>query len=242
MNLRKSIQREAAMRRRAERRARILAAIAVILTGIAVSLLALAALGRYGMRVAGCEANDLLTKDRDREVVASRLAASQETPAARERKPGEEDTGPVNGRSSASATDGGGGKTCATTTEAGPSLSPSTAVQHLLAAIWMVESSRREDSPDADLDSPGGPSIGPLKITRAYWIDSGVSGCWEDCRRLEYAERVVLAYWDCYGPDALAAGDLETLARIHKGGPRGREKARTLDYWRRVRVHLEERS
>jgi len=240
VNVRKAIQREAAMRRRAERRRRILAAIAVILAGIALSLLVLVALGRYGMRARGCEANDLPTEDRDREVTAARFTASEETPAARERKPGEEDAVPVIGQPSAAATDGGGGKTGAATTEAGPSLSPSTAVRRLLAVIWTVESSRREDSPDADLDSPGGPSIGPLKITRAYWIDAGISGCWEDCRRLEYAERVVLAYWDRYCPDALVAGDLETLARIHKGGPRGCEDARTLDYWRRVRVHLEE--
>jgi hypothetical protein len=39
-------------------------------------------------------------------------------------------------------------------------------------------------------------------------------------------------------PEALASGDLEVLARIHNGGPRGAQSPATLDYWRRVRADL----
>jgi len=58
----------------------------------------------------------------------------------------------------------------------------------------------------------------------------------------------MLAYWRRYAPAALAAaqgGDerrampaLQTLARVHNGGPRGARNAATLAYWRRVEAEM----
>jgi hypothetical protein len=108
----------------------------------------------------------------------------------------------------------------------------------LLAAIRQVESGG-----DAGAVGDGGRSRGPFQISRAYWTDG--------CRQLEseglavvdydqgvtdtyQSARVVLAYWRRWARGPLDAGDLQALARIHNGGPRGDRKASTLAYWRRV--------
>lgn len=75
---------------------------------------------------------------------------------------------------------------------------------------------------------------GPLQISRAYWQDSGVGGSWSDCDDLEKAKLVVEGFMKRYVPKAWAEGDVQTLARVHKGGPRGHKKEETLAYGRRV--------
>lgn len=102
-------------------------------------------------------------------------------------------------------------------------------VHQALAAIRHVES-RGNDRAVGD----GGRAIGAYQIHRAYWKDSGVPGRWRQCANRRYAERVVLAYWRRYCPKALAAGDIETLARIHNGGPMGHQVKATHGYWRKV--------
>ena len=104
----------------------------------------------------------------------------------------------------------------------------------LLAAIRAEESSGKARPTDGD----GGRAIGPYQIHRDYWFDSRLPGRYADCRSEPYARRVVLAYFRRYEPEALAAGDMEALARLHNGGPRWRERPATADYWRRVRKHL----
>lgn len=104
----------------------------------------------------------------------------------------------------------------------------------ILDAIRAVESSNNPTPPDGD----DGRSIGPYQIQRAYWRDSGVRGRYEWCRNRAYAERVVLAYWQRHCPAAMAAGDWQTCARIHNGGPSGARKTETIGYWARVRRHL----
>ena len=84
----------------------------------------------------------------------------------------------------------------------------------------------------------GGRAIGPLQIHRAYWQDSGIPGRFEDCREIDYARRVVLAYWRRYCPKALEAIDAETLARVHNGGPKGDQKESTMKFWRKVEREL----
>ena len=85
----------------------------------------------------------------------------------------------------------------------------------------------------------GGRALGPYQIHKAYWQDSGVPGRYEDCLRdTAYSERVVLAYMKRYAPKALAAGDWETLARIHNGGPKGHTKKATLGYWAKVQKEM----
>lgn len=77
---------------------------------------------------------------------------------------------------------------------------------------------------------------GPLQISRAYWEDSNVGGSWSDCDDLEKAKLVVEGYMKRYAPRAWATGDVQTLARVHKGGPRGHKKDDTLAYGRRIEM------
>lgn len=109
----------------------------------------------------------------------------------------------------------------------------------ILAAIRFVESGGRDDVADGD----GGRAIGPYQIHRVYWQDAvefapELDGSYQDCRQRAYAERVIAAYMERYAPDAWRAGDAETIARVHNGGPQGAAKAATAGYWQRVRARL----
>jgi len=104
----------------------------------------------------------------------------------------------------------------------------------LLDAMRQVESG---GNPDAVGD--GGASRGPYQIQRAYWEDSRVPGRYEQVRDDAYARRVVRAYWQRYCPGAVERGDMETLARVHNGGPAGARKSATLAYWHKVRRAME---
>lgn len=83
-----------------------------------------------------------------------------------------------------------------------------------------------------------GRSLGPLQISRAYHKDSrvGNDSDYSRCADLEYSKRVVTAYLKRYAPQAWAAGDVETLARIHNGGVRGASKPATKGYGVRVKA------
>jgi len=109
-------------------------------------------------------------------------------------------------------------------------------LQPLFDAIRHVETGGQADPAAAVGD--GGRSIGPYQIGRAYWQDANVPGDWSHVRGRRYAERVMLAYWRRYVPEALAAGDTRVLARVHNGGPRGHDKRATLRYWGKVRQRL----
>jgi hypothetical protein len=84
-----------------------------------------------------------------------------------------------------------------------------------------------------------GRSIGPYQIQRAYWRDSGITGRYESVHERRYAERVMIAYWQKYCPEALARGDVQTLARVHNGGPGGERNPATWKYWQKVKHILE---
>lgn len=122
----------------------------------------------------------------------------------------------------------------------GPQASPAdtTRLRPLFDAIRFVESGNRPNPPDGD----GGRSIGPYQIMEAYHRDAygacGGLGGWQRCRERAYAERIMIRYWQRYCPEALAAGDWETLARVHNGGPRGHRKTATRAYWLKVRKAL----
>lgn len=104
----------------------------------------------------------------------------------------------------------------------------------MLNAIRAVETGGHRDPANAVGD--GGRALGPYQIHRAYWIDATERH--PELRALGYqsvrdqaiAERVVLAYLTRYAP----AWDLETVARIHNGGPRGHRKPATIGYAARV--------
>ena len=49
----------------------------------------------------------------------------------------------------------------------------------------------------------------------------------------------MIAYWKRYCPKAFEAGDWETLARVHNGGPKGHTKKATLKYWEKVKNRME---
>jgi hypothetical protein len=97
-------------------------------------------------------------------------------------------------------------------------------------ALHIVETSGRTGPIIGD----GGKALGPLQIHRAYHADSRVSGPYERLADLAYSRRVATAYFKRYAPAAWAAGDVETLARIHNGGPRGHLKPATKRYGAKV--------
>ena len=105
----------------------------------------------------------------------------------------------------------------------------------VLDAIRSVETGGEADPANAIGD--GGKALGPFQIHRAYWIDATERR--PDLRALGYqsvrdqavAEQVVLAYWHRYAPRY----DLDTLARIHNGGPKGHRKAATVEYAAKVK-------
>ena len=97
-------------------------------------------------------------------------------------------------------------------------------------ALHLVETSGRHGPILGD----NGRSLGPLQISRAYFTDSRVGGTYEQVADLGFARKVVSAYLQRYAPQAWAAGDVVTLARIHNGGPAGDRKAATVNYGAKV--------
>lgn len=101
-------------------------------------------------------------------------------------------------------------------------------------ALHLVETSGRHGPIVGD----GGKALGPLQIHRGYHADSRVPGAYEKVADLEYSKRVASAYMQRYAPEAWARGDVETLARVHNGGPKGHLKPATLGYAKRVKSHI----
>ena len=101
-------------------------------------------------------------------------------------------------------------------------------------ALHIVETSGKLGPTIGD----NGKALGPLQIHRAYHADSRVAGDYSRCADLDYSKRVVTAYLKRYAPQAWAAGDVETLARIHNGGPKGATKLATKSYATKVKAFL----
>ena len=101
-------------------------------------------------------------------------------------------------------------------------------------ALHIVETSGRTGPIVGD----GGKALGPLQIHRAYHADSRIAGDYSRVSDLAYAKRVATAYFKRYAPAAWAAGDVETLARVHNGGPRGQLKPATKGYAAKVRAQM----
>ena len=99
-------------------------------------------------------------------------------------------------------------------------------------ALHLVETSGRTGPILGD----GGKALGPLQIHRGYHQDSRVAGDYSRVADLDYSKRVATAYLKRYAPEAWAAGDVETLARVHNGGPRGHLKPATKSYGVRVKA------
>jgi hypothetical protein len=97
-------------------------------------------------------------------------------------------------------------------------------------AIHLVETSGRTGPIVGD----NGKALGPLQIHRGYHADSRVAGDYSRVADLDYSKRVATAYLKRHAPEAWAKGDVETLARVHNGGPRGHLKPATKSYGVRV--------
>ena len=120
--------------------------------------------------------------------------------------------------------------------EAGSPSGLPAAVYSLFPAISWTES---RDDDDAVGDR--GKSRGRYQIGLPYWTDGGGDPARYSVDVLDptICRRVMLRYWRRYCPVALAAGDLETLAKVHNGGPRGASKAATRAYWLKVKGSLQ---
>jgi hypothetical protein len=68
--------------------------------------------------------------------------------------------------------------------------------------------------------------------TRHRRRDARVPGTYRQVTNLNYATRVMAAYLERHAPNAIAASDLEKLARVHSGGPTGPHRTATNAYWR----------
>ena len=114
-----------------------------------------------------------------------------------------------------------------------------TDTRSILDAIRTVETGGEAD-PDRAIGDKG-KALGAYQIHRVYWLDATEKDPalralgYESVTDRAIAERVVIAYLTRYAPD----WKLETVARIHNGGPKGHRKESTLDYARKVRAAME---
>jgi hypothetical protein len=117
------------------------------------------------------------------------------------------------------------------------STEPRYSLAEILDAIRTVETGgHRNGGRDAVGDD--GLALGPYQIHRAYFVDSGVAGRYEEVRNPDFSRRVVVAYWKRWCPAALESCEAEVLARVHNGGPAGARRSRTLAFWRKVEREL----
>ena len=122
--------------------------------------------------------------------------------------------------------------------------------RYALDAIRIVETG---GEPNEGIGSrgDGGNARGPYQIHRIYHVDAaGEDKSLGDysltLTSKSYSERVVRAYMSRYASGALrrlelglgSLKDVETVARIHNGGPQGHRKQATLGYWGKVRRAL----
>lgn len=82
--------------------------------------------------------------------------------------------------------------------------------------------------PSFSLPSP--PPFSNDYHTDAWWLASSPVN-YHHCEAVDYSERTVINYWLRYCPWALEFDDLETLARIHNGGPCWFRHCKTAIYW-----------
>jgi hypothetical protein len=104
--------------------------------------------------------------------------------------------------------------------------SAGTDVRRILDTLQTVETGGERD-PDAAVGD-GGKALGAYQIWRIYWVDaceydpSLRARGYQAVTDREYAERVVIAYLSRYARD----WSIDTIARIHNGGPAGATKRR----------------
>ena len=126
-------------------------------------------------------------------------------------------------------------------------LSPTYTWRQTLDAIRQVETG---GSPDEGRGATGdsGRAIGPYQIWNIYWQDAAVPG--REYREVlhdkKLSELVVERYMQRYARESLrrlqrgtgTLKDVEVVARIHNGGPKGHRRKSTLGYWNKARAVL----
>jgi hypothetical protein len=115
-------------------------------------------------------------------------------------------------------------------------INPSLSLTTLELAIWEQETNKRTGIIWGDQ----GDSLGPLQISEAAFIDSGVQGEWKDCRYLSVSLEVFRKYQQRYA-NARRLKRIPTnqdRARIWNGGPNGWKRNSTLKYWHSVKEKL----
>ena len=123
----------------------------------------------------------------------------------------------------------------------GPKPSASRHVD-LLAAMCEVESNCDPTKVGKDDE------IGWYQILPCFWQDAlehdpSIGGVYEDVAKdKDYAEKVILAYWDRYATTKRIGREPtdEDRARIHNKGPNGYKKDASLPYWNKVKKILNE--
>ena len=110
----------------------------------------------------------------------------------------------------------------------------------LLAAMCEVESNCVPHKVGKDNE------IGWYQILPDFWTDAlehdpSIGGEYEDVAKdKEYAEKVILAYWDRYATKKRIGRPVtdEDRARIHNKGPNGYKKDSSIEYWVKVQDEL----
>ena len=117
-----------------------------------------------------------------------------------------------------------------------------TDVRRILDTLRAVETGGERDPDRAVGDN--GKALGAYQVWRVYWVDA----CeydptlrerdYQSVTDREYAERVVIAYLSRYARE----WSIDTIARIHNGGPAGATKRRraTNDYAVKARQAFDE--
>ena len=110
----------------------------------------------------------------------------------------------------------------------------------LLAAMCEVESNC-DPTKVGEADEIGWYQILPDFWTDALEHDPTIGGVYEDVAKdKEYAERVILAYWDRYATEERLGRPVtdEDRARIHNKGPNGYKKDSSIPHWIKVQNEL----
>lgn len=128
-----------------------------------------------------------------------------------------------------------------------PTPTPAYSWRQTLDAIRIVETGGTPNDGRGAVGD-GGAAIGPYQIHNIYHVDAhDRDHALNDYKRclnsIAYSERVVEVYMSRYARCAVCRlrlgkgtlADVETIARIHNGGPKGASKKATLGYWAKVR-------
>ena len=89
--------------------------------------------------------------------------------------------------------------------------------------------------------------IGWYQNLPCFWEDAleydpNIGGVYEDVAKdKEYAEKVILAYWNRYATEKRLGRPVtdEDRARIHNKGPNGYKKDSSIAYWNKVKEELD---